>query len=226
MNKTLHPVILMFLLLNVIVAACSAVPTLQPATETSTPRPVPSQTPTFLPTATATITPTPEFAPYCEPGTTNSASAVACELPIAVQSSTFCENKKPYNLIYMNEGATYEVLTKNFQCTDAGMKNDKQLVTCTGPMAMQFSVEVCDPACAPPIAEAQVTQCPEGYFYNQYQGCCTQEIQIINQNCELLLLETKSCLIDCGVYKKKSACDKNSFACTWDDDENVCVLRR
>jgi len=201
----------------------------QPETETPVPAASPTEIATLVPSSTvfvAPVTATPEFAPFCEPDAASNPTPSQCQLPIAEQSSVFCTNKKPYNLIIINEGATYEVLSESFECSEAGMKDDRQMITCTGPMASSFELRVCDPACAVPTLQAEITQCPQGYNYNNLQGCCTQEPQLIDQNCVLLRLETKSCVVDCGVYTKKSTCDNNSYACEWDDNNNVCQLRK
>ena len=71
--------------------------------------------------------PTPEFAPFCETGAQTASPLSQCQVPIVEESSTFCSDKAPYNLILMDEGLTYEVLTEGFVCSDAGMKNDKQI---------------------------------------------------------------------------------------------------
>jgi len=175
-----------------------------------------------VPTASAT----PEFAPICETGTAEVLLPPQCRTPIAEESSVFCTKKDPYNLILINQGASYEVLTRGFRCTDAGKKDDRQMLTCNGQMAAPFEIRVCDPACAVPTVLAAVTQCPQGYFYNNIRGCCTQESQQIQPNCVVLKLKTKTCEVNCNEFKKKTTCNQNTYACTWDADNNICLLRR
>jgi len=231
MSKTTYARILTALFLIGIIVACNLPSTQIPQLETETPilTASPTDTATPIPTATefvAPVTATPEFAPFCEPGAASNLTLSQCQLPIAEQSSVFCTNKNPYNLIFINEGATYEVLSEGFECSDAGMKDGRQMITCTGPMASTFELRVCDPACAIPTLQAEITQCPQDYYYNDLQGCCAQELQLFDQNCVLLKLKTKSCVVDCGKFTKKSACDNNSYACEWNDDNNVCQLRK
>ncbi|MBN1453876.1 MAG: hypothetical protein JW963_22870 [Anaerolineales bacterium] len=230
MNKTTRTRILTGLSLIGILMACNMPSAQIPQAETETPVPTanPAETATPVPTATVfvpTNTPTPEFAPFCEPDAASDLTP-QCQLPIAEQSSVFCTNKNPYNLIFINPGSTYEVLSDGFKCSDAGMKDDRQMITCTGPMASTFELRVCDPACAIPAAQAELTQCPQDYLYNAQLGCCSQEPQPVDQDCVVLSLETRSCVVDCSVFTKKTTCDNNSNACIWDPNNNVCRLRK
>jgi hypothetical protein len=229
MSKILFPIILVCFFLNSILVACGAPATQNPIPETETAIPVARATETevIIPSPTeviATLTPTPEFAPFCEPAVASTLSPLQCQVPIAEQSSTYCTNKIPYNLILINEGATYEVLGERIECSDAGTKDGKQIVACTGPIAEAFELRVCDPACAPPTLQAEITQCPQDYSFDSLRGCCTQELQETGQNCVLLSLVTKSCVINCNEISKQSACEKNS-ACTWDNTNSVCQVR-
>ena len=231
MSKITYAKFLAGLLLIGIIMACNmpSIQVSQPETETPISTASPTDTATPVPTATEFVAPdtaTPEFAPFCEPGAASNLTPPPCQLPIAEQSSLFCTNKIPYNLIFINEGATYEVLSEGFKCSDAGMKDGKQMITCTGPMASSFELRVCDPACAIPTIQAEITQCPQDFYYNDLQGCCAQEPQLTDQNCVSLNLGTKSCVVDCSVFTKKSTCDNNSNACIWDADNNVCQLRK
>ena len=206
--------------------ASTVVPT---ETATLTLAPTLTFTPTLTPEPTLTeyVAPsvTPGFAPFCKDLTTSNSSS-QCQLPIAEQSSAFCTKKTPYNLLLINQGASYEVLSEYFSCADAGTKNDKKMVTCTGPMALNFEVQVCDPACSNLSLQTGTAQCPVDYAYNNIQGCCTKEQQIIEANCTVLKLKTTSCTTDCGQYTKKNKCDNNSYACIWDNANAVCIQRQ
>lgn len=230
MKKTPYRIVLISLFLIGVITACNMPSTLTDQTATETPTSIAQTTKAATPVPSATITvitatPSPEFAPNCKPGTVSASLPVGCQLPVAEQGSAFCTKKTPYNLILMNEGATHEVWSEHIRCSDAGMKDGRQMLTCTGPLAKSFEVRVCDPGCAVPMVQAEITKCPQDYTYNPFQGCCSQEPLPIDQSCVLLKLKTKSCAIDCGQYAKKSECSNNGYACKWDDTNKVCLLR-
>ncbi len=231
MNKILRPMILAGVCLIGILAACTLplVPAPSQETETAIPtaNPTETATPVVIPTASATpVFTTPVFAPSCAPDAVNLESPTQCQLPIAEVGSTFCTKKVPYNLLFINAGATYEVLTENFKCSDAGKKDGRQIVTCSGPMASAFEVRVCDPVCVVPTLQTEITQCPQGFYYNNLQGCCAQEPLPASQSCVVLILETTSCVVDCSEYTTKSSCENNFYACEWNDVTNECQMRR
>ena len=225
MNKILKPVIFISLLLIGVAVACN----LPSGTITETPilTAVPTETVTPLadaPTeAIALATATPEYAPFCDP---NAASAVSCEMPIARESSSFCTKKTPYNLLFTNKGVTFESLTEGFTCSDAGVKDGQSMVTCTGPMASSYAVKVCDPSCGIPSVQSGITQCPQDYYFDSAQGCCSTELQGTPQNCVVLKLKTTTCVVNCRDYSTKSACSKNSNACYWDELNSECQVKK
>ena len=245
MSKTLYPKILTGLLLIGGLVACNLPFTLVPQPETETPvlTTSPAETGTSIPTAslTETVTPvptatefvvlvpaTPKFAPFCEPSSANvfTPTPLQCQMPIAEQSSLFCSSKLPYNLILINPGSTYEISNADVTCSDGGMKGGKQILTCTGPMAASFELRVCDPACAIPTFQAETTHCPQDYRFDEILQCCEQEPQPIDQNCVVLKLQTKSCVVDCRVYNDEDTCGQNANACKWDTEKNVCQPRK
>lgn len=231
MNKVFKSVLFtgFFLILsttacNLIISQTSPVTPLPPVSPTETATSAPTATPTeSVPAASAT----PEFAPFCQSAEAASVSPSAqCKIPIAEQSSTFCAEKDPYNLILFDKGLTYQVLTKGFRCSDAGTKGDKQMVACTGQMAAEFAISVCDPNCVVPTVQAAVTQCPQGYNYNSQQGCCTQEIQQLNPGCAAFDFKTTSCVVRCFEFRREAKCKRNSWACEWNEKDKVCELRK
>jgi hypothetical protein len=232
MNKMLRSITFTGLLLMGIASACYM--TISQVTPTSSaPTAKPTETATSAPAATPTETApaasaTPEFAPFCQPADTASVSPASqqCQVPFAEESSTFCTKKDPYNLILINKGMTYEVLTEGFRCSDAGEKDDKQMITCTGQMAADFAINVCDPACVAPTVQAAITECPQGYNYTGQKGCCTQEPIQLNPNCTAFDFRTTSCAVRCFEFKKEAKCKRNSWACVWNDKDKICELRK
>jgi hypothetical protein len=229
MNKIPKSTIFSSVLLIFITAGCT-LPQMQP---TVLPTAVPSATQAATPLPTATLTevviaasPTSEFAPLCDANSASAAELPQCQFPIVEESSTFCSKKNPYNLILVSEGMTYEVLTENFNCTDSGKKDGRQLLTCTGPMASKFEVNVCDPTCVVPTVQVENKKCPQDYNYNTFQGCCTKEVQMLNRNCMVYEFKTTSCLVDCRAYTTEATCGKNYYACLWDVQNEFCYARK
>lgn len=229
MKRYLRPHILPSLILIGIATGCNL--PFSSTSDAATPSPTATFTQTAAPVASPTeagptATPMPKLAPICAPNLSEVLPPPTCRVPIAEETSVFCTKKSPYNLLLINAGATYEVLTRGFRCSNEGMKNDRQIVTCTGPMALSFEVRVCDPTCAVPTVQAESTQCPQGYVFDFLQGCCTQNLSTLQPNCEVLKLKTKSCSVNCAEFTKEKTCNNNSFACVWDGTDKVCRLRR
>ena len=241
MRKFWYQRIHIALLLIAISLACTLPVTQILGTETETPTPTvtarPTKTysplPTDTPVDTATsepteivylATPTPKFAPFCLPGVLTP-TPIPCHVPIAEQSSLYCSDKVPYNLVLINEGSTYEVTGEKITCSDAGTKDGQQLLTCTGPMAYTFDIRVCDPACAIPTFPARTRNCPRDYNFNDTLRCCEQEPQPIDQNCVVLKLQVKTCSIDCSGFDDEKTCISNGYACDWNAVDGMCQLR-
>ncbi len=193
------------------------------------------ETPTMMasPTATAVVvtdtpsaSPTPEFAPFCAPEAVSVPTPMGCQLPIAWEGDSFCNKKVPYNLVFMNLGSTYETLSAGFQCRNQGVQGGKQVISCTGPMAASYEVRVCDPICVAPTAGSESPLCPPGYSLDSALECCAPQTQITQSNCVTLKLKTKSCVVNCAIYKKKSDCNANSYACIWNESTDTCQLRK
>jgi hypothetical protein len=243
MNKTLYPKILIGLLLIGALLACGIPFALTPQPETETPVPTlnPTNTEVSIPTSSSTetaapapteITPpvagSPKFAPFCEPSSASvfTPTPFQCQIPVAKQSSVFCSSKVPYNLILVNIGSTYEISNEEVTCSDGGVKDGRQILTCTGPMASYFELRVCDPACAIPTFQAETTHCPQDYHFDEVLQCCAQRPQPVDQNCVVLKLQTKSCVVDCGAFTDETTCGENANACQWDSENKVCKRRK
>lgn len=212
-------------------SACQAppTPTSIPATETPLPTalslgtPVIIQFPVRLPVL---LTSTPKFATFCDAVAESTQMAAQCHRPIAEQGSVFCENKVPYNLISMNQSASYQVLDERFHCSEAGTKDGKKQVTCTGPMGQTFEVKVCDPACALPVYSSVVTYCPQEYIFDSQRSCCARELPPDDYNCVLLRLDSKKCTINCREFTGQAACYGYFYSCEWDDENYLCRPRK
>jgi hypothetical protein len=249
MKTTLYPIVLFSLFLVGMIVACNLPTVTVQWSKTETPTPTstasPTETSTPVPTATGTATPVPptdtlvptatristripttaipQFAPFCESDTERQSQ---CQFPIAKQSSAFCKDKSPYNLIVLNDRATYQLLHEHIQCSEAGVINGQRMISCTGPMAYYFELQVCDSACSALSIETGAAQCPLGYNYNNLQGCCTKETQEVIGGCVVLKLRTKSCAIDCGQFTSSTTCTNYGYACRWNYENSTCQLRK
>ncbi len=197
----------------------------QPLTAT----PLPTASPTAIVisiTDTPSASPTPELAPFCAPEAVSIPTPAGCTLPIAQEGDSFCQKKIPYNLIFISPGSTYQTLSESFRCTEAGIQNGRQVITCSGPMAASYEVKVCDPTCIVPTTGVESAVCPSGYTLDSALQCCAPQAQITQPNCVILKLKTKTCVVNCAIYKKKSDCNANSYACLWNESTDTCQLRQ
>jgi len=212
-----------------VLAACNLEIQMDDETPTPTVSPTETATAVFTPTESVSIptaSETPELAPFCEPNLATLPPPAECHVPLAEDVGTYCQDKRPYSSILINPGSNYKMVTEGFRCTDGGMKNDRQLIVCSGPMAMTFELTVCDASCIIPAVEAKATQCPQDYNYNKLQGCCTKELPQENESCKTLKFKTTSCVVNCREYKTDGRCRKQSFACEWDGQAEACVQRK
>jgi hypothetical protein len=198
-----------------VILACAPSGLLPQPTSTIT---TPTGTPITVLIAPATQIASPVTqAPFCVSGSTPTSSLSGCTLATRDQRSQFCTNKVPYTLITLPQGDTYSVLTAGFTCTPAGLKDNLQLLTCSGSPSSRFSLQVCNPICAlavTPASTVQAGRCSPGYDYLPDQQCC----QVANSNqsgCVTLSYDTAPCgLVDCARIKDLSACTAKS-SCKW-----------
>ncbi len=218
---------ILLLLLGVSCASSTLVST---PTDTSLP---PLETPTLVPVPTDTSTATAvSQALFCVWNETPTPSSNQCALPTGDQRDQFCVNKIPYTLIAIPVGDTYQPVTAGFTCDDAGVKNNFQLLTCTGPRSSAFNLRVCNTTCAVPSPAVTATpsgRCPSGYDYLADQQCCQAAANDQN-GCVTLSFDTSSCgYVDCSQFSTSSSCSSHN-TCKWIIPKNAgvqpyCVLR-
>ncbi len=177
--------------------------------------------PTDTPTSTAVTQ-----ALFCVWNETPTPSSSQCALPTGDQRDQFCVNKIPYTLIAIPAGDTYQVTTAGFTCDDAGVKNNFQLLTCTGPRSYTFNLQVCNTACAVPTSAATATpspRCPSGYDYLADRQCC-QGAATTPNGCVTLSFDTSSCgYVDCPQFTTSSSCTSHN-TCKWIIPNKASVL--
>ncbi len=204
--------ILILALLNI--ACLISISTGSP-TETSLP---PSQTPTSssFPTDTATATAV-SRALFCVWSSTPTPISPECTLPTGEERSEFCTNKVPYTLVAIPTEDSYKLLTPGIVCTDAGVKNNNQLLTCTGPQSYSFAMQICNSACVVPTATpvpAPLGLCPQGFNYLSDQNCCSA-ISGNQSGCTTVKFNLRSCGQPvCNKIKDIATCNATP-GCNW-----------
>ena len=130
------------------------------------PTAIPSETPTEAPTPTLvpvtnTISPLP-FAPACSAGVTIPA-------PLVKETNKVCTEKKPYTVVSIPEGATFEPLNPKLICTKESSSNGRTLISCGGPQLFSYNLKVCVP---PVVANIDLNKCAQDSIFNATNQCC------------------------------------------------------
>ncbi|HEX8993440.1 MAG TPA: formylglycine-generating enzyme family protein [Anaerolineales bacterium] len=116
------------------------------------------------------------IAPYCQSSSYipsgSSTSTGNCQSPQAQVSGNYCAGKASYTTVAISQGATYQVTTKNYSCSDA-VVNGQRYLTCTGPDNSSGQVTVCNASCSgqPGQTGASAT-CDPGYALDSKTGAC------------------------------------------------------
>ena len=163
--KPTPALIVLFILSVLALSACNSifvpVPTLTPAPTAillpTNPLPIAS------PTASAQSAPLCSLDPLAE----------ACMPPFVEALDKFCVEKMPYVLLALPVGSTFQPADAGLTCTDEGVRDGAQMVSCTGQHLISYNLKVCNSTCsaAAPLA-SRTGQCPESYGYNSGGNCC------------------------------------------------------
>ncbi len=124
----------------------------------------------------------PIVAPYCQlqsylPGGTASSftsQAQACDAPNAQARGNYCAGGVGYATLDIPAGAVYEVLSKDFNCTEAVVDGQRR-VTCSGPKTLTTTAEitVCNPQCSgASTSNVGVAACDPGYTVDPSSSAC------------------------------------------------------
>ncbi len=205
----------LILSLGLLNAACaitfatgSATSTPQPPTETATSSPVPTDTATATPITQAF---------FCVYNATPTPETPACTPPDGQERDEFCTYGDPYTLIAISTEDSYKVLTPGITCTEAGIKNNYQLLTCTGPQSYSFSFQVCNATCIVPtatVAPAPPGICPAGFNYLPENNCCSA-ISPDQAGCTTMKFNLRACGgTNCNKIKNGPTCNSTS-GCKW-----------
>jgi len=178
------------LLIPLLLTACGTSRSAAIPTETPAPTATSTSTPTSSPTATLVTIPQ---ALFCVAVNTPT-PAPGCEIPTGQERDRYCAKKIPYTLVAIAPDVSYEVITPNFTCTDAGVRGGKRLLVCSGLQSFTFQVRVCQPGCviATPMQSGPTGFCTSGYNYDPANQCCAAPPTDAN-GCVTLKFDTRAC---------------------------------
>ena len=144
----------------------------------------PAAAPTSVPTAILLPTnpPPPTIQPVVASPTASVQSAPlctvdplasACTPPLVEERDRFCVKKVPYALMALPVGTTFQPADAGLTCSNEGVHDGMQMVSCTGKRLTSYDLKVCNSTCSAAVPLATGTgQCPQGYGYNAAAGCC------------------------------------------------------
>jgi serine/threonine-protein kinase len=124
----------------------------------------------------------PAFAPACS-------ANVKFPVPEVRETNSLCQQKVAYSTIRFPEGASYEVVSAQGTCKEAGVSEGQQIVTCSGPDFYVVEVKVCQP---PPLTKTDLAQCDTGSTFNPDKACCVA-IPVDEAGCVVQELNLKGC---------------------------------
>lgn len=115
------------------------------------------------------------IAPFCQTNSyipTGSASSSTCQSPEAVVKGNYCAGGSGFTTVNIPQGATYQVNTKGYKCTEAVVDGQRRL-TCSGPNNSSGEVAVCNAACSgSPNQTGASAVCDPGYTLDASTGAC------------------------------------------------------
>jgi serine/threonine-protein kinase len=174
-----------FLLRNQLFAPQKIEPTLA-VEQTTTPTEIPTETPTLTPEPTAVpVTETASaipFAPAC-------AAGVKIPSPTVKESNKLCTEKKPYTVITIPEGATFESLNPAMTCVKERSSNGITTISCGGPQLFSYDLKVCVP---PVVSSADAGKCDQGSMYDTANQCCLVP-PAEGAGCTIFKVDLRSC---------------------------------
>ena len=117
------------------------------------------------------------YAPYCQsasylPIGGNQQQSGTCPAPEAQVRGNYCNGPINNATANISQGATYQVKSSNFNCTDATV-NGQRVLTCSGPNNSSTDVTVCNPACnGSANATGSTAVCDPGYNLDPSSNAC------------------------------------------------------
>jgi len=133
----------------------------------------------------------PQYAPFCE------TASSGCEKPtVEMLDNKYCVEKKPYAIMSVPAGSTYESLNPDMVCVDQMHSDGSLRVTCssaTNKELWSYDLKVCNSACSAPALQIGTGQCQDGYGYDPINQCCTQPPAGGDDGCTIYRVDIGGC---------------------------------
>jgi formylglycine-generating enzyme required for sulfatase activity len=117
----------------------------------------------------------PAYAPMCQTSSYVPSAVVSsgeCQVPDVNVGASYCEFNRPFTTVDLAPGATFEVLTNGYKCTEAVIDGQRRL-TCQGPDGTTGEVAVCNASCSSlPDVTGATQVCDPGYSLDASTGTC------------------------------------------------------
>lgn len=116
------------------------------------------------------------LAPYCQVSsyipTGTSQTQSACQQPAAEVAGDYCQGLNAYVTVDLPQGATFQLSTKDFSCTDDVIDGQRRL-SCNGPINSTTTITVCNASCSgAPGTTGTGPSCDPGYTRDASSGAC------------------------------------------------------
>ncbi len=116
-----------------------------------------------------------QLPPYIPSAAQASSTPTACEQPLPEVRGQYCVENYGYATVDLPEGASFEVLEKEFNCDEAVVDGQRRL-TCRGPRAREVTgdISICNPTCTDsPEVTGATPVCPSGYTLDPNTQLCS-----------------------------------------------------
>lgn len=122
------------------------------------------------------VVPQPKMiAPFCQLSSyfpTGAVSTSTCQAPDTTINGNYCAGGSGFTTIDIPPGATYEIRTPGYTCSEAVIDGQRRL-TCSGPNNSSGEVTVCNPGCSgAPGSTGAAPVCDPGYNREPNTGAC------------------------------------------------------
>ncbi len=132
-----------------------------------------------------------QYAPFCE------SAPAGCDKPtVNMLDNKYCVEKKPFAIMSVPAGSTYESLNPDMICVDQMHSDGNLRVTCSSASSKElwsYDLKVCNSACSAPALQMGTGQCQEGYGYDAANQCCAQPPASNSDGCTIYRVDIGGC---------------------------------